>query len=361
MSDAPLPAVNIDELEFRAMTSTESDLQLFHDCFAANGSPRSMEMLRWQYLAPPGGPLLVDVAVTRGPHARLAAIYAVFPVYLRAAGQRVLALQSLNTLTDVAYRGQGLFVRMAKALYARATEAGAQIVYGFPNGNSVHGFLKHLEWNSLGPLPLLVRPLRLGYVLRKFGAHTLAGILDVPLTLSRAPKLKPNFAFRTVQIIDTEFDRLWNAFAGTVGFAVDRDSSYLTWRLQRPGEQYETFALYENSVAIGLCIIGTTKGTDKKPVGKLMEHFYLPSHEFASDLLVAEAIHRLGQKGCSVVWAWNCKHSKNHAALRKAKFFTPPAKSEGDVIHVGARALTPLAGISDRSQWYISLLDSDTD
>jgi hypothetical protein len=361
MSDVEISAANIDELEFRAMTPTESDLQLFHDCFAANGSPRSMEMLRWQYLAPPGGPLLVELAVTGGPNARLAAIYAVFPVQMRAAGKRVLALQSLNTLTDVAYRGKGLFVRLAKALYSRSAEAGAQIVYGLPNGNSIHGFLKHLEWKSLDPLPVLVRPLRLGYVLRKIGAHTLANIFDVPLTLARTPKLKQNLEFRTIQTVGTEFDAMWKAFANSVGFAVERDSSYLEWRLQRPGENYETFALYENNVAVGVCIIGTTFGSDKNPVGKLMEYFFAPSHEFASDLLVAEALHRLRQKGCGVVWAWNFEHSKNHAALRRAKFFTPPAKSESELIHVGARALTATANSSERTQWYISLLDSDTD
>ena len=361
MADTSRLHPELDELEFRAMEPTASDLQLFHDCFVANGSPRSIEMLRWQYLAPPGGELLVDLAITRTPDKRLAAIYAVFPVYMRAAGKRILAVQSLNTLTDAAYRGKGLFVSMATNLYARSVKLGAQIVYGFPNGNSAHGIFRRLQWESLDPLPVLIRPLRSSYVLRKIGAAALAGIFDISLARARAPKLVDNLEFRTVDPVGNEFDELWNSFADGVGYAVERDSVYLAWRLRRPGENYECLALYEHGTAIGLAIIGTTAGADKQCVGKLMDFYFLPSHKFAAHLLVAEAVHRLKTKGCGVVWAWNFDHSPNHAALEKARFFRLPANRQGAEGHVGARTFTALRNIGKREEWYISLLDSDTD
>ncbi|MEP6762749.1 MAG: GNAT family N-acetyltransferase [Gemmatimonadaceae bacterium] len=349
-----------DDLEFRAMEANDADLKLFHDCFVANGSPRSIAMLRWQYFTPPAGPLLVNLAITNTPDARLAAIYAVFPVYMRAGGKRVLAVQSLNTLTDVAFRGRGLFISMATALYERAAKIGVELVYGFPNGNSAHGIFKRLQWDSLDPLPVLIRPLRTGYVLRKVRAGFLARFFDFPLTFASSPKLASGLEFRTVRNFDDALSELWNVFATSVGFAIERDAQYLAWRLQRPGESYECFALYEHDQPIGLAIIGSTMSSDGSRVGKLMDYYFLPTHTFAGELVVAEAMHRLKARGCGVVWAWNFEHSANHAALRASGFFTMSAKLQGAEGHVGARAFTSLANIGDRKQWYISMLDSDT-
>lgn len=126
-------------------------------------------MLRWQYFEPTAGPLLVDFALTRGTSPRLAAIYAVCPMRMQFGGRRVLGLQSLNTLTDEAFRGRGLFVSMATALYKRGMTFEAEAVYGFPNGNSAHGIFKRLQWHTLDPMPILFRPMRTGYLLKNWG------------------------------------------------------------------------------------------------------------------------------------------------------------------------------------------------
>lgn len=343
------------------MEATEQDLQLFHRCFEANGSPRSLEMLRWQYFAPPAGKLLVDLAVTTDDNPRLAAIYAVFPIWMRAGNQRVVGVQSLNTLTDEAFRGRGLFLKMAASLYARAESGQVGMVYGFPNGNSAHGFFKRLSWDSLDPMPILIRPLRSGYVLRKLRAGALSKILDIPLGLARSPKLPGGYSLRTVAQPTAEFDGLWERFSTSFRFAVERSAEYLTWRLQRPDENYEIVGLSKNDALIGYSVIGSIRTAENELVGKLMELVFDPSDAIAAKMLIAESLHRLKSRECSVVWAWNFEHSPGHAAYRDFGFIPLPEKLQPSEGHMGVRAFTNLPEVADRSQWYVSMFDSDAE
>jgi GNAT superfamily N-acetyltransferase len=360
MSENPAPAASVDSLVFRPMQPTEDDLRLFLKCFNDNGLPRSIDLLRWQYLEPPAGKLYVDVAMMPAGDG-FAAIYATFPVAMRAAGRRADGVQSLNTLTDEAFRGKGLFSRMAKAVYARCRDEGVALVYGFPNGNSAHGFFNRLEWKSLDPMPFMIRPLRTGYVLRRLRAGWLARVVNLPLTLSRKPKLTAGRRLTTVAAIGPEFDAVWNAFAASIGFAVERDAEYLAWRLRRPGEDYECIALMEGERPIGLAITGVKRGAKGEVVGKLMELMFDPADEEAGKALVRTALARLSAAGCGAAWAWNFEHSPNHAVLRGAGFVTLPPKWHPDELHAGARPFAPLEGIEQRDRWYVSLLDSDTD
>src|SRR4051812_36529788 len=95
----------------RPMAADNSDLSKFQSCFAANGSPRTESHLSWQYVEPPAGKLFVEVAEDEKTGS-LAGIYAVFPSAMKLGPSRVLGAQSLDTLTDAAYRGRGLFVQL---------------------------------------------------------------------------------------------------------------------------------------------------------------------------------------------------------------------------------------------------------
>src|SRR6056297_3232492 len=69
------------------------------------------DYLRWQYLDNPAGKAVVVVA--RADSGELAGQYVVIPMAFRLEGKAVKGSLSLNTLTHPAYRGQGLFTKMA--------------------------------------------------------------------------------------------------------------------------------------------------------------------------------------------------------------------------------------------------------
>jgi len=81
-----------------------------------------------------------------------AAYYGVFPIIMSFDSKDILVAQSGDTMTAPAHQGKGLFIMLAKKTYQLAEEEGVQLVYGFPNKNSLPGFQKKLGWQFRGSM-----------------------------------------------------------------------------------------------------------------------------------------------------------------------------------------------------------------
>ena len=281
---------------------------------------------------------------------------------MRINGVRKLGIQSLDTLTDEAYRGKGLFIRLAKALYNRCSSNNIFLIYGFPNLNSAHGFFKKLNWNSLDPMPFMLRPLRSKYILNKLGfSSSLSRLFDFPIWTGKFQgKYGHNLRMETLNTVGSEFNAVWSAFSSEIKFSVERDATYLNWRLNRPNEHYQSIALFENDIPIGLAVIGCNYQKNGSKIGKIMELIYNPKSKFAANLLIKESLNRLSELGCEAVWAWNFYHSINHSTFFKSGFIAIPTKWHPHKIHIGAYSFVGDINVGHRKDWYVSLLDSDT-
>jgi GNAT superfamily N-acetyltransferase len=304
-------------------------------------------------------------ATAAGPEGhRLAAVYASLPGMLRIGGQRRLALQSLDTLTGPDFRGRGLFVTLAKRMFERASESGVACIYGFPNGNSAHGFFKKLGWRSLDPVPFLIRPLRLDYVAArlKIGDRVRSFLPDVPL---RNPFGKTsNDAVREVHSADERMTRLWNRFASKIGVAVDRDAAYLQWRLfDKPDEAYRTLVLEDGGELRALCSFAV-KDKHGGRIGYVMELLCDPSARglLAASTLLGAAVRSMSDEGADAVLAWVLPNSLTMPVFVRHLFFTLPEKLRPIELHFGVRAFDASVAsiVGDRKNWYLSYLDSDT-
>jgi hypothetical protein len=348
---------------FRPMEKTEFDLHLLLACFNANGLPKATELARWQYFEPAQG-LMVDLATAEESSPKLAAAYAVFPILMKlGARRRVLGAQSLDTITDANFRGKGLFVKLARRLYSRIESQQVELVYGFPNGSSAHGFFNRLEWSSLDPVPFLIKPLRVGlFVRRSLFLSQIGWLTNIPLVLSRRPRLRKGEELRVIPEPSESFDHIWNKFSEKVVCGVERDASYLTWRLRRPNGEYEIIGLFAQEELRGYVITSLVK-TARSVTAKIMELLFDPADSQAGAKLLGAALERVVSKGAQVAWAWSFDHSPNRAAFRRARFWKLPRVLRRAELHVGARPLGAGTKVhaGERANWYISLLDSDTD
>lgn len=354
---------NQPPIQIRAMQPTSADAVLFQECFERNGFPRDLSLYRWQYLENPTGKLFVEFASDRPPeHDELAAIYAVMPVRFRAGGDRCLAVQSLDTMTDSRYRGRGLFVRMAQQTFKRCQDAGVALVYGFPNGSSAHGFFTRLEWVSLDPVPFLIRPLRTRYLLSKVGAARLAGALpDIRLPLGR-PRLTREQEFRVLTEFDESCTAVWERFSSTTTLAVERDADYLNWRFGRkPQESYRILGLYDAGKLVAF-VVFCVKEKHGGKVGYVMELLHEPDAAGAAGQLMRAALAEMARGGADVALAWSLEHSPNHGAFRKSGFLPLPEMLRPIELHFGVRRLAAPENVAvgNRGNWYISYADSDT-
>lgn len=86
-----------------------------------------------------------------------AAYYGVVPCIIKYDGKLVLAAQSVDTMTHPAHRLRGLFVQLAKLTFKLCTQEGIKIIFGFPNQNSMKGFVD-LDWETSEIMELYLIP-----------------------------------------------------------------------------------------------------------------------------------------------------------------------------------------------------------
>ena len=75
-----------------------------------------------------------------------AAYYGTFPLKLTLNGSDIAVAQSGDTMTAPNHRKQGLFIKLANKCYEYAKEQNIDFIFGFPNENSMPGFVNKLQW-----------------------------------------------------------------------------------------------------------------------------------------------------------------------------------------------------------------------
>lgn len=86
------------------------------------------------------------------------AYYGVIPCFIRNVDTLYLAAQSADTMTHPRYQFKGLFVQLANLTFDLCMEEGISLVFGFPNQNSLHGFLVRLKWSMTETLDYYTIP-----------------------------------------------------------------------------------------------------------------------------------------------------------------------------------------------------------
>lgn len=344
------------------MKPTHEDAQLFADCFNRNGSEKELANVQWQLLENPVDKLYVDFA--ESDSGDLAAIYASAPNRFKVAEQTVTAVQSLDTLTDAEYRGKGLFKKLAASVFGRCEQESVDFIYGFPNGNSAHGFFNRLGWTSLDPVPFLVCPLRSGYfasrapVLKKISRW----IPDIPLAKPRMPVLPEGHAIRAALSWD-EFDieGISEEFSSTYQVGIVRDKAYLKWRTSKPQENYKTLVYYVGDEAKAV-IVYAVKEKHGGRIGYILELMHPAGGESMGTALLRHALRDMVRQKTDAVLAWCFSHSANYSSFRRSGFWTLPMRLRPIELHMGVKPLASkdLANLLKRENWYVSYCDSDT-
>ena len=76
--------------------------------------------------------------------------YGVLPVEAIYFGKKITIAQSADTITHPDYRKLGIFKNLAEKTYELCLKSGINLLFGIPNYNSYHGFIKYLDWEDKG-------------------------------------------------------------------------------------------------------------------------------------------------------------------------------------------------------------------
>lgn len=135
-------------------------------------------------------------------------------------GSVARAVRAVDTATDPAYQGRGIFRRLTLQAVADLTVAGVGFVFNTPNDQSRPGYLK-MGWTVAGRVPIAVRPAGIGAL--------------VTMAKSREPAQRWSIS-STVGVSATElFDDVTVAprlapLRSTAAMATRVTPQYLSWR-----------------------------------------------------------------------------------------------------------------------------------
>lgn len=327
-------------IQYNLIPFSEAVRDAYLDLLTQQQKEVALGKLEWKFRSNPKGLGMIASATKDG---RIVGINAFMANMFQVDGFLRLGYQSMDTVVSPDVRGQGVFSRLVETFY---DQCDAALVYGFPNSNSAPGFFGKLGWTNFGVVPMLIRPLRTGYFLKRVVG--IAPDFRIPL-LSRAHAPAERIARFTPQ--DTE---TWLKFSSSGLCSVQRDADFLNWRLiNHPTEKYD--ALRAND---GSFIASSLTHKHAGCVGYVMEAI---GDEVTLTGLIANVLRDMQIRGADVALAWCLPNSPNYRAYRNAGFFHFPLSLRPIVVNFGARALQGASSvIAEKSNWYISYLDSDT-
>jgi len=336
--------------------------------FGEQEAPLAAERWDWLFGTAPAdaaGPYLLADAGER-----LAGQYATVPVRLQHRGEPTRGLLMVDMATDPAYRHQGVFTALARAIYD-GSAAEYPIVFGFPNTTAAPIHYGQFGWVELRPFPLLVRPLAdLGAALAA-QAPKLAPIgrpLDALLwtvgAIERTLVSACELGSARVLALDRFCgwtDELWAGMSGELGTCVIRDAAYLNWRFCSSPYRYRRYALHRHGRPVGFAVIAF----ETTPLGRLCHLMELmaPKEDRAGALLLLlRAYLEAAREGACALCAIATRRHPHRRTMLGSGLLPAPrrlrARWSFGVRHNGAGA-TPndLFHIDD---WYLSGADRDT-
>jgi hypothetical protein len=328
-----------------------------HDVYAQlfpDDEDKSRASLEWRFASNPHGPPKFVIATVDG---EVAGMIALAPTRVTGLPDCGHVYQAIDGIVDPRFRGRDLFFHMGSAVN-RPELHGAGLVWGFPNAKAAPRWFGRLGWSNLGYAPLMMRPLRTGFLLSRI--HPALGRVDLPLPPRRE---SVGSAYSDIGAVAADAGRLWARIRKDYGVAVDRTSDWLRWRLsEKPGYEYRcvaTGAADEGASAFVATKIARKHG---RTICYVMEAFSAENDGvLLSRLLKSELSHALSC-GAELALAWCPPSAPSFGALSKAGFVRVPARLRPIETHFGACALQGAcsAAAAPGARWYISFLDSDT-
>jgi GNAT superfamily N-acetyltransferase len=293
----------------------------------------------------------------------LAGQYATVPVRMQVGKGTVRTALSLDTMTHPRYRKQGIFIALAKAVYEEIRSKDVKLVYGFPNENSIHGFLKHLDFFVLEDIPALMRPLDASRLIgKKIRSGILSKVLGTPVQavfdlIFAGRKRGEGIRVESPPAFPEEVDNLFARLSGSFTNLVVRDHRYLRWRYDlNPRHSYERFLGYRDGVLAGYCVCSVTE-RDGLTIGLIVDLLAPPRDHELVGLLVRKAYERFRTLGVSAAACMLTSRSPFAGMLKRLGFLFPLRRFPY-ILRLNTDDVDPKA-IRNVANWHITFGDGD--
>jgi GNAT superfamily N-acetyltransferase len=140
--------------------------------------------------------------------------------FVTADGNTVRAARAVDTATDPAHQGRGIFTRLTQTAISALSDDRVDLIFNTPNAKSLAGYLK-MGWSEVGRLPVAVMPTSWRFPLVIVTARQAA--TRAPLSTGAGERPADVFA-------DDAVDELLASQPTPNGLRTRRSRGYLLWR-----------------------------------------------------------------------------------------------------------------------------------
>lgn len=197
---------------------------------------------------------------------RVVGVHPSIPIMLYARGERRRALWSVDLMTHPDWRGRGIFKALTERLLEESREEGITAYLVIPNRNS-GPLLRKRGWFDIKTFPVMVKPLRVGPILKKLSWRSLPKAFSGAFRYARgafgprvpgAASTDADVRITVATVFDDRFDALFEAVATEYDFMTVRDAEYLNWRYaQCPDQKHMVFAAERDNALQGFIAVAT--------------------------------------------------------------------------------------------------------
>lgn len=287
--------------------------QIYALCAAVHGAEKTASCRRnwvWEFESNP--------YVEGAPHIwvaededRIVGVHPTIAVPLQWGQTRYRALWSADLMTHPDYRGQGIFKVLTERLLEGAREEGIAACLVLPNRNS-GPLLRKRGWFDIKTFPVMIKPVRLGPLLRQVSFRSLpkaaAGALAMARRSLSGPGQRPvthpvaDVRIESLTGFDERLDELFSAVAGEYDFSVVRDREYLTWRYSAcPGDRHTVLAATTERGLAGFIVIDVEAANADR--GHIVEFLVRPggNRDAVAAALLDASLSRLKARGVASI------------------------------------------------------------
>lgn len=299
----------------------------------------SEKLWNWKYMNNPHGK---NYTILIKDNVKVISAYSVAKKTFSIIGDLYPCVQSMDTMTNLDYRGLGLSTYLAKLVYEFARIKGNYFVYGFPNKISRYLIFDKLNWEFLGKRNFITK------VIPK----------KIPIKNNN-----PKYEIKRIEKFDKNYNLFWEKYKKIFSITIEKNVQYLNWRFtNHPFEKYYKYLIFDKGSEEIRAFFVLKKYNEKlgEPYGHIVD-FMIGSNSDFEKLDVFKIIENFSLqkfKGdCSLISFWMPENVLRTLALNKLGYFIKEKKKYfGYKI---LRSTKKLSILKSPNNWYITMANSD--
>ncbi len=286
------------------------------------------------------------------------------PVYvaqLNGIKKKIAMVQDVGV--SEAARGKGVFRKLAEYATEQLLKSDVNMIYTFPNGKSIHTFLKYNGYTKIETFSTFILPVKIENIIAAkinlLNIHRVIGVVSDFFYSSKVPSLRPDYKIELQKNLSPEMAQLFLEFNTQFKNSLLRDYDYLHWRYEeKPHGKPYFFSATKDGVMVAAAIISIEDLLGSKAAVVL---------DFActSPIDFAQLMAHL-RKNCSVYFKeklgmfYTSTSNTNNELFLKSGFLKIPEKFNPRALHLlGKNVSENETEMLTATNWNFTLSDWD--